>query len=622
MTEGGATALPSGELGLVFDEPGGGGSASFRVWAPCAAAVALEVAAGLEAVKGSGAEPEVLPLTRHDNGTWAGRFDLAAGSPAASLGKVGAVYRVAVTAPDGRRLLRRDPYARSVDYDSEWCFVDNAVTYPWQHPPLRPPFQEYIIYEMHVGSFTPQGTLQEAAKKLPHVVAAGFTAVQLMPIAEHSDLWGYNPRQLLALHRAFGTPNDLRAFVDAAHALHLAVIVDVVLHHGAVQKNALWDFDGWEQGGNGGIYHEGAGDTPWGRAFAWWKREVVEYAAAGAEVWLRHFRCDALRFDSINDLPPDVCREVTARARGSAPGALLIAELTPENPKGLFELGFDSLWCHSGLFDIVQQQRALGRGHHGGSDWSAGWDLPRLRSAMALHDGFTQPTHVVKYFCGSHDQVGCANNGGHYEDLKMIGGQKRYFVDQMGYEGRGDPRARCCMRAWYTANVAAAGIPMAFMGTELPQYGWWAPDPDHGFNWGIAEDDIAVRTIAFFGKVNGLRKLLPVLKKGWCNILHEDRQNGVLGFDRVYDGDERCICVLNAGQQHWGGTEYGVHVGGGRFQQVFCSADPEFEPPGSYLLEPGGIVCNKERGVLDTHDGKLWINLPMRCTLIFKQVYS
>lgn len=610
-------AQPSWELGLVFDDPGT--SVSFRVWAPCAAAVVLEVALRFSTDK----EVEALPLTKCDaSGTWAGRFSLAKGSPAASFTSAAAVYRVAITAPDARRLLRRDPYARSVDYDSEWCFVDNAVDYPWQHPPLRPPFEEYIIYEMHVGSFSPEGTLQEAAKRLSHVVAAGFTAVQLMPISEHSDLWGYNPRQLLALHRALGTPDDLRAFVDSAHGLGLAVIVDVVLHHGAVEKNALWDYDGWEQSGNGGIYHEGAGDTPWGRAFAWWKREVVDYAAAGADVWLRQYRVDGLRFDSVNDLPPDVCREVTARVRGAHAGALLIAELTPEDPQGLLDRGFDSLWCHSGLFDIVQQQKALGRGHHGGSDWSAGWDLPRLRSAMALHAGFTQPTHVVKYFCGSHDQVGCAKNGGHYADLEMIGGQKRYFVDQMGYGGRGDEKARACMRAWFTANIAAAGIPMAFMGTEIAQYGWWAPDADHSFNWGLAKDDIGVATVAFFGSANKMRETLPVLRKGWCNILHEDRQNGVLGFDRVYDGLERCICILNAGQTFWASTEYQVWVGGGRFAQVFCSSDAQFEPKDSWMKEPGSVVCNKDRGIVDTHDGKLSVNLPSRCCILFKQIYS
>ena len=95
------------------------------------------------------------------------------------------------------------------------------------------------------------------------------------------------------------------------------------------------------------------------------------------------------------------------------------------------ELGFDSVWVHSGYFDIIQQTRALGRGHHGGTsttmsillpvnplshadiqgdwhsggDWAEGWNLPRLRTVMALHYGFTSPTQCIKYLLGSHDQV-------------------------------------------------------------------------------------------------------------------------------------------------------------------------------------------------------------------------
>lgn len=163
---------------------------------------------------------------------------------------------------------------------------------------------------------------------------------------------------------------------------------------------------------------------------------------------------------------------------------------------------------------------------------------------------------------------------------------------------------------------------MLFMGTELAHYGWWAPDADHGTKWELAEDNTGKAMLAFFSAANGMRWKWATLRKGWCNILHEDRQNGVLGFDRVYDGEERCICVLNAGQNHWAGKEYGLHVGDGRFEQIFCSSDSAFEPDGSYLKEAGATVCNKDCGVINALDGKIFINLPVRCSLIFKQVYA
>ena len=89
------------------------------------------------------------------------------------------------------------------------------------------------------------------------------------------------------------------------------MIVDVVLHHGAVERNELWDWDGWEEMGNGGIYHERAPDTQWGRAFAFWKAEVRRMVHDACTSWLGDFRCDGLRFDSANDLPPDVIQPLT-----------------------------------------------------------------------------------------------------------------------------------------------------------------------------------------------------------------------------------------------------------------------------------------------------------------------
>ena len=166
----------------------------------------------------------------------------------------GTQYKVMLVGEEGQQLERRDPYARQTDYDSAWCTVDDASGAPpsdWQPPP----FDEYLIYEactldtcrcsglqsqqwvdgrcatqlqLHVGSFTLEGTFAAAAEKLEHVAGLNFTAVQLMPICEYSDAWGYNPRQLMSVHGAYGTPDDLRALIRRAHELGLAVIIDVV----------------------------------------------------------------------------------------------------------------------------------------------------------------------------------------------------------------------------------------------------------------------------------------------------------------------------------------------------------------------------------------------------------
>mmetsp|Transcript_3793 Transcript_3793/g.10743 ORF Transcript_3793/g.10743 Transcript_3793/m.10743 type:complete len:283 (-) Transcript_3793:353-1201(-) len=277
------------------------------------------------------------------------------------------------------------------------------------------------------------------------------------------------------------------------------------------------------------------------------------------------------------------------------------------------QLGFDSVWVHSGYFDIIQQHRALGRGHHGGGDWAEGWNLPRLRTVMVLHFGFEKPTHCIKYLLGSHDQVGCRNGGAWYKDYEMVGGRHRYAVDQFG-GGRTDPHATASARLWHAANIAAAGIPMMFMATEWAQGGWWDTDEHRRPQWDQAADEIGLRMAAAVGDANKLRHAHAALRLGWANILHEDRPNGVVAFERVLDGEPRIVCVINAGRRSWQEGNYGCWVGGGDFQQVYSSQDVAY---GGW----DGAKTN-DAGITKSYDGKLWLNLPGQCTLIFAQVYE
>ncbi|KAL6751388.1 glycoside hydrolase superfamily [Haematococcus lacustris] len=592
-----AEISPSMGLTLHMDPEGGLPEASLRLWSPHAAALSVLV---------KGCEVEV-PLTRQGD-DWTVR--LAPGV----LGK-GDTYQICVTCPDGRRLTRRDPWARSADYYSNWCYADDGgASFKWSSEASweLPAYEHYSIYELQLGSFTSEGTLEAAGDKLEHIAGLGFTAVQLMPITEFSDAWGYNPRQLLAVHGAYGSPDQLRAFVDRCHTLGLAVIVDVVLNHGAVEGNALWDWDGWSpHPGHGGLFHEGAHDTQWGRAFAVWKREVRDMLYASCAMWLTEYKCDGLRFDSANDLPRDLIQELTWKLKDQLPGRFLTAEVTPENPQSVHECGFHSVWVHSGYFDIIQQHRALGRGHHGGGDWAAGWDLPRLRTVMVLHYGFTHPTQCIKYLLGSHDQIGCRKGGAWYEDYKEIGGQHRYAVDQYG-GGRNDKHATSSARLWWTANVIAAGIPMMFMGTEWSQGGWWDTTEHRRPQWSQSEDEEGQAMMRCVKQTLALRKEYGAIRHGGANVLHEDRQNGVVAFERVAEGEARIVCVINAGRKLWQSGEYGVWVGGGVFEQLFCS---QVEELGGFP----GVISNAGE-TKPSYDGKLFINLPNQCTLVFKQV--
>lgn len=569
------------------------GEASFTVWAPHAANAYLRLEE----------PPMLVPLERNGD-----HFSVRLMKGHV---KHGDRYRVEMDAFD-KRITRRDPFARATDYDTDWCVAQDDEKYEWNVTDWkRPEFLTYIIYELHVGSFTEEGTFLAAIGKLDHVASLGFTCVQLMPILEHSDDWGYNPRQFFSIHGAYGTPDELKKFVDEAHKRGLAVIIDVVMHHASVKKNALWEYDGWSESSNGGIYHEGAQDTEWGRSLAYWKREVMHMLEESCSQWLTNYRCDGLRFDSANDLPYDICRTLTFHAHERGPGCYLTAEVTPENPKAVHELGFDALWVHSGYFDIIHQHRALGRGHHGGGEYADGWDFPRLRTVMGLHYGFTSPLQCVKYILGSHDQVGCKNGGAIYEDYKMIGGQHRYAPDQFG-AGRDDPWACSATRAWLVANASAAGVPMFFMGTEWAASGWW-DTWNRKADWKLTNDDIGKGMMECMKDALSVRKKFVALQIGGTNTLHEDRNNGVLAVDRIWEG-QRVIVVINAGREFWQNSEYRVWIGGEGYaiREVLCSADNKY---GGWAEQHGNGDA-----VIGVYGGFASINIPSQSSMIFEIV--
>lgn len=580
-------------VGMAID---GEGRTTFRVWAPHAKAASIEMQGGRHHML----DPD----------------ESAPGFFAASSLPVGAgdIYRVALTVDEGTTLIRRDPYARTVvSTDDTWCAVDDGRAFDWA-PWQRPDRASYSIYELHVGTYTPEGTLIAAAARLDHVKRCGFTAVQVLPVYDAPlPSWGRSPKQLFAVNPAYGTAADLRAFVDTAHRLGLAVIVDTVLHHGApdLAGNALWDFDGWEYEANGGVYHEGGADNDFGREFAYWKAEVYRMVYDSCATLLADFRVDGLRFDAASALPFETAQKLTFELRAAFPDAFLTAEVTPEGPGGCLELGFDAVWVRGAYFDVLEEQR---RAHFASDDSPhGGWDTARFRNVAGLYEGFERPCQAVKYLLGSHDQVGCALNGAEHDDHASVGGLHRYAVEQFGGGGRGDAAVLATQRLWWTANVCAAGVPLMFMGTETAQDGWWSHD--RGLRWELAVDTVGREMIDFTAAANALRDELPVLRVGWPSALHEDPDNGVFAFERVLAGMERVVVVVNAGAGCWQEGEYGVFVGEGRFREVFSSQDARFGGP-------SGVHSNARSSVLGSSAGILSLSLPPLCALVFVQVYD
>jgi maltooligosyltrehalose trehalohydrolase len=285
----------------------------------------------------------LLPMERNGDGVW---------TTAVSGATPGLRYAYRL---DGQR-SRPDPYSRfqpdGVHGPSQ---VVDPDAYEWHDQGWRGlRIEGLVIYQAHVGTATPGGTLDSLIAELPRLERLGVNAIQLLPLSEFPGArnWGYDGVDLFAVSRNYGGPEALRRFVDAAHAHALGVILDVIYNHLGPDGNYLRDFspDYFTE-----HYH-----TPWGAAVNYdgpnsrWVRKLV---LDNARYWLREYHADGLRLDATHAIydssSPHILAEVTEAARaeaGPARSVVLIAE-TGENdvrylrPVAEGGLGFDAVYA-------------------------------------------------------------------------------------------------------------------------------------------------------------------------------------------------------------------------------------------------------------------------------------
>ncbi len=175
--------------------------------------------------------------------------------------------------------------------------LTNDNSYHWRNIEwIGRPWEEAVIYEIHVGTFTPEGTFGAAIERLPRLAELGFTALELMPIAHFPGTrgWGYDGVLQFAPHTAYGSPDDLKALIDAAHGLGLMVFLDVVYNHFGPEGNYLSRY--------APQFFRMGRDTPWGPAIAYEQEPVRRYFIENALYWLNDFRLDGLRLDAIDQI--------------------------------------------------------------------------------------------------------------------------------------------------------------------------------------------------------------------------------------------------------------------------------------------------------------------------------
>jgi maltooligosyltrehalose trehalohydrolase len=424
--------------------------ASFRLWAPAAKRVDLLL-------------DRPHALRRDDDGWFSGDIPGV---------KAGARYKFRIDdeidVPDPASAFQPE------DVSGQSEVIDHAG-YRWRASDWRGrPWQETVLIETHVGTFTPEGTYRAMIGKLDHLVATGITALELMPLADFAGQrnWGYDGVLWYAPDSAYGRPDDLKTLIDEAHLRGLTVFLDVVYNHFGPEGNYL---------GRYAPKFFTEAQTPWGSAIDYRVPQVRAFAIENALQWLGDYRFDGLRLDAVNtivetgELPilHDLSAAVGKLAAESGRHIHLVLEngdnraslLDPaqDPPRGKYRGQWNDDYHHA--WHVLLTGEA--QGYYGDYQRSPRQDLARALSSGFVYQGEAAgfwggkrrgepsgklaPTAFVN-FLQNHDQIG-----------------NRAFGDRL--ERIADPKA---IEAALAITLLAPMTPMLFMGEE---WGSQAPFP-------------------------------------------------------------------------------------------------------------------------------------------------
>ena len=423
------------------------GATRFRLWAPACAEVTLEL--GRE-------DPRAIAMTAEAGGWHAAVVENV---------RPGDAYAFRVKG-DGPAVP--DPASRFNPWDvNAPSAVVDPLAYEWRDAGWKGrPWSEAVIYEMHVGTFTREGTYAAAIGRLDYLADLGVTALELMPLSDFAGTrnWGYDGVLPFAPDASYGTPEDLKRFVDAAHARGLMVLLDVVYNHFGPEGNHLHPY--------APQFFNEAHKTPWGAAINFDGEHaptVREYFVHNALYWIEEFHLDGLRMDAVHaiadDSPLHIVHEI-AEAIASGPGLERHVHLVLENeanrarllerdrPAAAAQWNDDS---HHAFHVLVTGETD---GYYADYAERPGWQLGRTLAEGFAYQGDPSivrkgeprgepsahlPHEAFVNFIQNHDQVGNRALG---ERIFMLG-------------------PKPALRLASAAYLLAPTIPMLFMGEEF-----------------------------------------------------------------------------------------------------------------------------------------------------------
>ncbi len=334
-----------------------------------------------------------------------------------------------------------------------WSLVVDPLAYSWRHANWQGrPWHEAVIYELHVGAM---GGYAEVEKHLPRLAELGFTAIELMPLAQFPGErnWGYDGVLPYAPQSSYGSPEQLKHLIDSAHEHGLAVILDVVYNHFGPDGNYLGQYAK-------GFFQEDV-HTPWGAGIDFERREVRNFFLDNALMWLLEYRFDGLRLDAVHAIDnPGFLQELAHRVRqqsdiGRHVWLVLENEL---NQAGLLKEDFDAQWNDD--FHNVLHVLLTGETDAYYSDFAQD---PTAKLARCLGEGFIYQGHTTRH---GHER---GEPSGELPPTAFVSFLQNH--DQIGNRALGERLHQLCSPQALEAATAllllSPMIPLMFMGDEV-----------------------------------------------------------------------------------------------------------------------------------------------------------
>jgi 1,4-alpha-glucan branching enzyme len=484
----------------------GDGSVTFALWAPWKKSVHL-------AGDFNSWQPQADPLAVDESGLWWIEKRLDPG-----------VYGYQFVI-DGDTFIG-DPYARALRWvggspEPHALIEVGATPYAWGDSGFGiKPLNQLVIYELHVGDFSPEGTFAGVVERLDHLANLGVDAIELMPVQEFPGdrSWGYNPAYFFAPEGTYGSAEDLKRLIDAAHQKGIGVILDMVFNHTAGDSplNLLYRYDQ-------NPYFSTDGN-PWGFPdFNLWGDATKRLIKDIQDYWLTEFHVDGFRYDYVEGMRYDGVGGMSFiawAARQTKPHAYLIAEDIVADPAAVVrDTEIDASWH----WQFTKSLRAqLREGEYQGNQYG---DLDALARVLSFSgDGYQDNAQPVNYL-ESHD-----------EDRLIAVVRSNPAIDEAGALGKSMLGA--------IMLFTAQGVPMLYHGQEFGVHSPKTIDVNK-LPWEYMQSDAGQALYKHYASLAYLRHTQGALQANNFQPLLLDRERKLLAYHRWSEGDSIVVVAVN-----------------------------------------------------------------------------